>query len=147
MINPDSGTIEHSTHRFPVRVYYSDTDAGGIVYHSRYLDMAEHARTELLRIMGGSQQEMLHQTGTGFVVSSLSIDYKKPGKLDDALLVETQIGKLERFSLVFRQKVIRGEEVLADLKVKAANIDLTSGRPQAFSDELRKKMGDYFLPG
>ncbi len=121
---------------FPVRVYYSDTDAEGIVYHTHYLDFAEHARTEMFRSLsiktqGGevSQRTLLEKSGLAFVISSVSADFKKPGLLDDLLEVRTSISSIKRFSMVFDQKVMRGDELLVELKVKVAAIDLSVRRP------------------
>lgn len=99
---------------FPIRVYFSDTDAGGIVYHGRYIDFAEHARTEMFRKAceiaaskedaeasdGVSQRELLAHD-TAFVVKSISIDYQRPGLLDDLLEVVTEIEDCKRFSMTF----------------------------------------------
>ncbi|MFA6688755.1 MAG: YbgC/FadM family acyl-CoA thioesterase [Sphaerochaetaceae bacterium] len=128
--------------RFPVRVYFSDTDAGGIVYHGRYLDFAEHARTELFRKACSlvaerdgdasdevSQRELLSRD-TAFVVKSVSIDYKKPGLLDDLLEVVTEIEDCKRFSMTFLQQVTRDGEVLAELRVRVASISVSTHRPQ-----------------
>jgi len=109
-------------HQFPIRVYYSDTDAEGIVYHARYLDFAEHARTEMLR-QAGFQQSAGQKAGTMLVVSSITIDFKRPGYLDDLLMVETSIESVKTFSLVLSQTIKRQEEVLACLHVKVASIE------------------------
>lgn len=119
-----------------VRVYYSDTDCGGIVYHGRYLDFAEHARTELLRMVAssaedGSQSRLMETEHLAFVVKSINIDYVKPGKLDDLLVVETSVLEARHFSLTFLQTVKRGEETLCILKVKVASIDIETLRPVA----------------
>lgn len=128
---------------FPIRVYFSDTDAGGIVYHGRYIDFAEHARTEMFRKAceiaaskedaeasdGVSQRELLAQD-TAFVVKSISIDYQCPGLLDDLLEVVTVIEDCKRFSMTFLQRVMRGDEVLAELHVRVASISVSSHRPQ-----------------
>lgn len=108
---------------YRTRVYYSDTDCGGIVYHAKYLDFAEHARTEMLRqaLPDKSQREM-RDGGLIFVVKSISIDYKKPGLLDDEIVVYTKLEKAERFSAVFSQNIRRGDEELAVLSVKVASV-------------------------
>lgn len=113
---------------FPVRVYYSDTDAEGIVYHGKYLDFAEHARTEMLRACGVSQHAM-QEGGYGFVITSITIDYHRPAVLDDELVVKSEVETSRTFSMIIGQHIMRGEEELATLKVKAASIDLHTGRP------------------
>ncbi|MDD7201140.1 MAG: YbgC/FadM family acyl-CoA thioesterase [Sphaerochaetaceae bacterium] len=115
-------------YKFPVRVYYSDTDAEGVVYHARYLDFAEHARTEMLRQVG-VQQSASQKAGTMLVVSSITIDFKRPGYLDDLLTVETEVESSKVFSLVLRQTIKRGDEVLALLSVKIASVSVGTKRP------------------
>lgn len=114
--------------KFPVRVYYSDTDAEGIVYHARYLDFAEHARTEMLRQVG-IQQSASQKAGTMLVVSSITIDFKRPGHLDDLLTVETEVENAKVFSLVLKQTIKRGDEVLALLSVKVASVSVGTNHP------------------
>ncbi|AEC02001.1 YbgC/FadM family acyl-CoA thioesterase [Parasphaerochaeta coccoides] len=129
--------------RFPVRVYYSDTDAGGIVYHARYLDFAEHARTEMFRTISemvvgaqGSQRALMETTGLAFIISSATIDYKKPGFLDDILEIQTSVEDMKRFSMVFHQRVMRGEDVLAELRIKVAAMDMAAKRPAPIPEWL-----------
>ena len=123
-----------AAHAFPLRVYYEDTDAGGIVYHASYLRFAERARTEWLRALGVSQDALKHDQGLGFVVTRLHIDYLRPARLDDALVVETQLLELGRATLKLRQEVCRPSEkaVLthahgapAKLDVRLASLDVT----------------------
>ncbi|NBK23412.1 MAG: YbgC/FadM family acyl-CoA thioesterase [Spirochaetia bacterium] len=130
-------------HSFSIRVYYSDTDCGGIVYHARYLDFVEHARTELLRDIGSATQ----QTGSHsalmaqemvLVVKSADIDYQRPAYLDDLLTVETEIESAKRFSIVFRQTVKRDGQTLCVVLIKVAAIDTATMRP--------KPMPEWFVP-
>ena len=108
---------------FKARVYYSDTDCGGIVYHARYLDFAEHARSEMLRSAFPSQsQSDMRKDGMIFVVKSIKIDYKKPAYLDDELKVHTRLLKAEHFSAVFAQEIMRGSEEICTLEVKVASV-------------------------
>jgi len=131
-------------HSFSIRVYYSDTDCGGIVYHSRYLDFVEHARTELLRDIGiatkqtGSHRDLKEQESIVLVVKSANIDYQRPAYLDDLLTVETEVEDSKRFSIVFRQTVKREGETLCVVLVKVAAIDTTTMRP--------KPMPEWFVP-
>ena len=121
---------------YNVRVYFSDTDAGGIVYHARYLDFAEHARTEALRSVYSKGQGELLNSNLGFVVKSITISYEKPGFLDDLLTVETSLKEAKRFSAIFLQEVKRGEDTLAVLEVNVAAIDLEKKRPVPIPDEI-----------
>ena len=114
---------------WPVRVYYEDTDAGGVVYHANYLKFFERARTEFLRRLGWNQQELLKKEVCAFVVSELSIRYKRPAKLDDELDIRTQTKELRRASFVFDQRAYRGEELISAAQVKVVCIDPKSGLP------------------
>ncbi|PHM39456.1 acyl-CoA thioester hydrolase [Xenorhabdus mauleonii] len=91
--------------RWPIRVYYEDTDASGVVYHARYLVFYERARTEMLRAKGFHQQYMLDEQ-VGFVVSRMTIDYRKPAKLDDQLVVESEVTNIRGASLTFIQRIV-----------------------------------------
>ena len=88
---------------FPVRVYFYDTDAEGIVYFGRYLDFAEHARTEMLREIFGGQGEMMKRSGICFVIKSVKAEYNRPAYLDDLLTVETTLLEMKRFSFCRRR--------------------------------------------
>lgn len=122
-------------HEFPLRVYYSDTDAGGIVYHARYLDFAEHARTELLRAVSKDrpgQAQLISEHRVAFVVKSISVEYHSPALLDDELTVVTTLEQAKRFSMVFLQRVMRASEELATLEVRVASVNLDTKRPEPF---------------
>ncbi len=143
---PLSGKIERGVHYLPVRVYFSDTDAGGIVYHGRYLDMAEHARTELMRHLGRSQNDLMAETATAFVIRNLNISYLLPARLDDALVVATSLKKCETVSLVFSQKIYRDEELIAELEVKAVSLSLKTGRPVPLPKEWKNLILEHLPP-
>lgn len=123
--------------RISVRVYYEDTDAGGIVYHAAHLRFAERGRTEFIRALGLDQQKLRQETGLGFAVASLSIDYLKPGLLDDLLTVETEAVSVAGASAKFLQTIRRGEEILARLNVRVACLD-ARGRPARLPQALRQ---------
>lgn len=116
------------THTLPLRVYYEDTDAGGIVYHASYLRFAERARTEWLRDLGINQDELKTQKSLGFVVTSLSIDYHRPARLDDTLTVTTELVELGRATLKLKQEVWRPDRdtgsKLTTLYVTVACVEL-----------------------
>ncbi len=116
-----------SVHTYSQRVYYSDTDAGGIVYHSRYLDFAEHARTEFVRevtSIHGWSDELLKAKRIGFVVKKVEVTYHTPAFLDDLLQVHSTILGEKRFSVTLRQRVMREDTEVATLIVRAAALDL-----------------------
>ena len=111
-----------------LRVYYEDTDAGGIVYHARYLAFAERARTELLRVLGLTHVELRQEHGLMFVVRRAEVDYQRPACLDDRLLVTTTVGKVGGASCVLRQEVAR-EDGTAVVTVRLACVRAEDGRP------------------
>ena len=127
-------------YKFDVRVYFSDTDAGGIVYHARYLDFAEHARTEALRSVFSSSQSELLSSDIAFVVKSINISYEKPGYLDDLLTVETVLKEAKRFSAIFIQEIKRGEDLLAVLEVKVAALSISKKRPVIIPENIIKAL-------
>lgn len=112
-----------SIHVLPVRVYYEDTDAAGIVYHANYLRFAERGRTEMLRAAGFEHAKILADTGLAFTVISMQINFKSPAKLDELLSVQTRMVSIGGASMEMAQSVTRGEELLADITVKIACID------------------------
>ena len=121
----------------PVRVYYEDTDAGGVVYYANYLKFCERARTEWLRTLGVSQQRaLIDEQGLGFVVRSVQADYRAPARLDDALEVITQVAMLRRASILFEQQLVRGQELLFTARVLLASIDLRRQKPVAIPASL-----------
>ena len=112
-----------------VRVYYEDTDTGGIVYYANYLKFFERARTEWLRALGLAQQQLVEQQGIMFVVQSAKIDYRSPARLDDELVISVAIEKFGMASLDFVQTAHRGEQVLASASVRVACVRHDSLRP------------------
>ena len=110
------------------RVYYEDTDAGGIVYYANYLKYFERARTEWLRHTGIGPQRLAEETGVMFVVKSASIDYHTPAKLDDELRLTLRIEKLGRASISFAQQVLRGEQCLVSGSILIACVNCQSLR-------------------
>ena len=106
-----------------IRVYYEDTDAGGIVYHSKYLNFAERARTEFLRKINLEQQVIKEKYGTIFVVKSLNIDYLNFARLDDLLLIKTNICNLNKAKVNFQQLIYKEESIIAKLKVTVCCIN------------------------
>jgi acyl-CoA thioester hydrolase len=125
---------------WPVRVYYEDTDAGGIVYYANYLKFFERARTEWLRAAGVSQQAMLDEHGAGFVVKRAQIDYHASARLDDEITLTLEIARFGPASVVFSQQALRGELLLASALVKVGCVDLNTLRPRAVPIEAAAKM-------
>jgi acyl-CoA thioester hydrolase len=123
-----SPTVTMQPLTLPLRVYYEDTDAAGIVYYANYLRFIERGRTEFLRALG-HDQNLLMKEGVAFAVRSVAAEYLKPARLDDQLMIETAIAELGGAQLVFSQRVVRGEDLLLDAKIRVACIAPVSGRP------------------
>ncbi len=128
--------FEDKTFSFPIRIYYEDTDAGGIVYYANYLKYAERARTEFLRHLGINQEEMLKKEGKGFVVRDCNISYKSPAKLDDALDITCKITEIKGVSLKMEQKLYRGENILCEIDITLVFLSLENMRPCKISSEI-----------
>lgn len=123
-------------HVFPLRVYYEDTDAGGIVYYANYLRFAERARTEYLRSVGADHKSLMEQDDVYFTVRQCSVDYLKPAFLDDALEVHSCFFDVRGASLQAEQVVRREEHELARLNIRLACIG-GNGRPIRMPKKLR----------
>lgn len=134
---PDSSRFENGSHLISYRVYYEDTDAGGVVYHANFLKFAERARTEALRAMEIGQQSLKEKSGLLFVVRHLAIDYLAPGRLDDLITVETTLHEIGKASMAMRQRILRDEKMLADLKTSIVTVG-HDFRPIAIPSELKK---------
>jgi acyl-CoA thioester hydrolase len=141
-----SGLLDAGEHRFPVRVYWEDTDGSGIVYHAGYLRFAERARTELLRLAGVQQRDLLAREGIAFPVRRLEIDYLSPALLDDALEIATRLTAAGAASIDLAQAIRRDGEALARLKVKVACVG-PAGRPVRIPAAIRQALDGAFAPG
>ena len=126
---PYSGRFAGPEHRFAVRVYFEDTDAGGVVYHASYLRFMERARSDVMRGCGIDQQAVL-ATGDGvYVVRDLHIRYRAAAKLDDDLLVSSRMSAIGGASMVIHQRVMRGDQLIAEADVSVAFVG-PDGRPR-----------------
>lgn len=128
-------------YKLPIRVYIEDTDAGGIVYYVNYLKYFERARTELIRSMGVDKTAVMDD-GSVFVVTSASIDYLLPARLDDEVVARATVINAGGASIVFEQDVSRRGEILARGNVTAALTDGTTGRPKRMPVVLRTALKD-----
>jgi acyl-CoA thioester hydrolase len=124
--------------KIQVRVYYQDTDAGGVVYHAQYLSFMERARSELLNAAGIDLARFTREHGVLFVVFQIAITYHLPAKLTELLTVSAEVVKMGRASLVFRQRVERGAELLCEADVTLAIVDRERMRPARLPDQLSK---------
>lgn len=128
-----------NTHTIEYRVYYEDTDTGGVVYYANYLKFAERARTEMLRERGIDQIKLSDEQGIIFVVRNAEIDFKKPARLDDIISIETEIEEISGPKIIMKQSLSKGPELLVEVKVKVACIT-KDFRPVRIPGEILKKI-------
>jgi acyl-CoA thioester hydrolase len=126
---PYEGAFTGRTHLFALRVYFEDTDLAGMVYYANYLRFMERARSDMLRLLGVDQRAALESKEGVYAVAEVSIRYRAPAKLGDALLIVTDIETIRAASVVIHQRVMREGEILADAMVTAAFIT-PEGRPR-----------------
>ena len=127
---------------WPVRVYWEDTDGGGVVYYANYLKFMERARTEWLRTLGHSQAELAERFGFVFAVVEVKVNYRRPARLDDELTVTCLPVPEGRASIRFKQVIVRKtsgqeDETLADGEVRVACVDAKTFRPRALPDFIK----------
>lgn len=127
------------THTYEYRVYYEDTDAGGIMYHGRYVNWCERARAEFLRDIGLQSSTIFEDTGVLFVVRHLEADYFKPAKLDQLLRVESGLKELKNSSFILNQSIFCQDSMLFSMTVTIVCID-GNGRPVRIPDMVREKL-------
>jgi len=121
---------------WPIRIYYEDTDSGGVVYHSNYLNFMERARTEWLRVLGFEQDVLIEQHQCLFAVHSMQLQFKRPARFNDALIVRSHILNVSGASFEFDQKIFRDGELLCDAIVKIACLDSKRFRPKSIPSSL-----------
>ena len=125
---PATGRFIAAVHHFPLRVYFEDTDLSGLVYHANYLRYMERARSDMLRV-AGIDQRAAQEDGTGvYAVTDLQIAYRRPARLDDDLLVESEVTAISAATCSIHQRVMRGGEILTDGAVSVAFLT-SRGRP------------------
>lgn len=107
---------------FPIRVYYEDTDAGGVVYHANHIRFAERARTEMLRSLGVDQRTLYAERGIAFAVAALAVDYRRPARLDDLVTVATGVSRLGGSSMELTQRMLRDQDELATVRVRIVSV-------------------------
>lgn len=134
-----------TSHTIPIRIYYEDTDAGGIVYHANYVKFAERGRTEFLRHLGFENKSLFDREGILFVVRRMEIDYLAPARLDDLLDLETSIQAMKRTSFVMRQTIRRNGLDICDMNVVVVSIN-AEGRPTGLPTEIRTVFETFVEP-
>jgi acyl-CoA thioester hydrolase len=133
--------------QWPVRVYYEDTDAGGVVYYANYLKFYERARTERLRALGFEQDQLRRDVGLVFAVRSVQVDYLRPALFNDALMVSAEVRNLKRASVEFHQEVTRSKfesepELLSRAVVRIVSLNIETFMPMTIPDAIRERMND-----
>lgn len=126
---PYSGRFEAGAHLFAIRVYFEDTDAGGVVYHTSYLRFMERARSDMMRLAGVDQRGAMERGEGAYVVAEIGLRYKAPARLDDDLLVVSRIAKMKAAQCLVHQRVMRGAEMLVEADINVALIG-PDGRPK-----------------
>jgi len=129
---------------WPVRVYYEDTDAGGVVFYANYLKFFERARTEMLRAMGYEQDQLITEQGIIFVVRSVQVDYLMPARFNELLQVTAKVSVTKKASLTFEQTISRsthmGDAILTSGVIRIACLDATTMRPKAIPEILLEQL-------
>ena len=126
---PYSGRFEAGTHLFAVRVYFEDTDAGGVVYHANYLRFMERARSDMMRLAGVDQRGAIERGEGAYVVAEVGLRYRAPARLDDDLIVVSRIGRMRGATCLVHQRVMRGAEMLVEADISVALVG-ADGRPK-----------------
>ncbi len=142
--SPHSGIIKDGEHILPLRVYYEDTDAGGVVYYANYLKYMERGRSDMLRKLGidqGKMLEFLEPDDIKFVVIRSEVDYIKPAKLDDEITVHSKLAKVGKASLIMEQEIRRSGETLAKGRIKAAALN-EDNRPVRLPEKIIEKINE-----
>ena len=134
--SPPGGRLDGTTHLFPVRVYYEDTDLSGIVYHANYLKWFERARSDLLRLLGIDQRAAVEAGEGAYAVADLTIRYTAPAKLDDDVVIASRPIELRAASCRLHQKALRGEDLLAEAQLRVGFVG-PDGRPRRQPDAWR----------
>jgi acyl-CoA thioester hydrolase len=133
-------SLSNATFVYSVRIYYQDTDAGGIVYHANYLNFAERARAEALRAMGVPHVQMVRQFGVMFVVRRIKIDYQRPARLDEEIRIETQVIDVGGASATLRQDFWRDSDSLVVLEVGLACARVQDGKAVRMPELYRARL-------
>lgn len=142
---PARGVIDGGVHRYPLRVYYEDTDAGGIVYYANYLKFAERARTEMMHLLEAGYAEGVTSGEIAFTVRRCEVDYLAPARLDDVLEVRTTLSRIRGASLSGHQVVTRSGEELTRMEVELVCLN-RDGRPARIPQDLKNALQSLTLP-
>ena len=139
---PVSGVLDGAQHVYPLRVYFEDTDAAGLVYYANYLRMAERARTEMMRLLGADHAGMMRNDARMLVVRRCAIEYLAPARLDDVLEIRSSLAEIGGASLRARQTVHRDGDMLARIDLRLGCVTET-GRPARFPERFRSALAGF----
>ena len=128
------------TFDFPQRIYFEDTDAGGVVYHAQYIKFLERARTEWLRHLGFNNSDLERRYKMLFIVSEVAAEFVKPARLDDSVVISVAIENLGRVRCTFQQEIRRDDELLVKARDVVASVSADSFKPIEIPPDVRKKM-------
>ena len=131
------------TFKFNVKVYYEDTDSGGVVYYANYLKFLERARSEALYSLDFSNSGLLENHGILLIVKSCNIEYKKPAKFEDKLEIISEVLKFTKTSFIMKQDIIRNDELISVAEIHLVSVD-KNGKPKKIPDEIYSKFKPYF---
>jgi acyl-CoA thioester hydrolase len=141
---PSSGWLDGREHCLPVRIYYEDTDFTGVVYHANYLRYFERGRSDFFRVVGVSHTALLElPEPTAFTIIRIELDFKRAARVDDALLVRTTYDDVKGPRLLVSQRILRGDELIAEAQVQAVCIDL-KGRARRPPPGMVERLKPYF---
>ena len=124
---------------FKVKVYYEDTDVGGVVYYANYLKYLERARSEAIYSVGYTNSSILKKFGILLIVKSCNINYKKPAKFEDTLEIISEVKSFTKTSFLMKQSISRNNEIISDAEIHLVSVDKT-GKPSKIPEDLKKKL-------
>ena len=124
---------------FTVKIYYEDTDAGGVVYYANYLKFLERARSEAIYSLGYTNSSILEQFGVLLIVKSCNIEYKKPARFEDTLEIISEIKSFTKTSFLMKQSISRNNEIISDAEIHIVSVD-KNGKPSKIPEDLKKKL-------
>ena len=128
--------------KFNLKIYYEDTDAGGVVYYANYLKFLERARSEAIYELGFSNTQLKKEFGILIIVKSCKIEYKKPTMFEDKLSILTNINKITKTSFIMKQDIIRNGELVASADIHLVSVN-SDGKPTKIPEKLRNKLNEY----
>ena len=124
---------------FTLKIYYEDTDAGGVVYYANYLKFLERARSEAIYSLGYTNSSILERFGVLLIVKSCNIEYKKPAKFEDTLEIISEIKSFTKTSFLMKQSISRKNEIISDAEIHLVSVD-KNGKPSKIPEDLKKKL-------